>query len=86
MDQLNINHLYLYQIKLNQRNNSRKKSLKFYERPSNSIKFNLNLNTIINNRIKKENKSDKARTLPTTSPSSNSNLTSKREKKLILEA
>ena len=72
------------EIKLNQRNNSRKKSLKFYERPSNSIKFNLNLNTIINNRIKKENKSDKARTLPTTSPSSNSNLTSKREKKLIL--
>ena len=72
------------EIKLNQRNNSRKKSLKFLERQNNSIKFNLNLNNIINTRIKKENISEKARTLPATSPSSNSNLTSKREKKLIL--
>lgn len=72
------------EIKLNQRNNSRKKSLRYVERQSNNIKFSLNLNSLINNRIKKENKSEKARTLPTTSPSSNSNLTSRREKKLIL--
>jgi hypothetical protein len=72
------------EIKLNQRNVSRKKSLKFLPKQKNSIKFNLNLNTINNTRIKKENKSEKTRTYPTTSPSSNSNLTSKREKKLIL--
>jgi hypothetical protein len=72
------------EIKLNQRNVSRKKSLKFLPKQKNSIKFNLNLNTINNTRIKKENKSEKTRTHPTTSPNSNSNLTSKREKKLIL--
>ena len=71
-------------MEINQRNSSRKKTFKFLERQSNSIKFNLNLNSILNTRIKNENKTDKQRTFRTTSPSSNGNLTSKREKKLIL--
>jgi hypothetical protein len=71
-------------MEINQRNSSRKKTFKFLERQSNSIKFNLNLNSVINTRIKNENKTDKQRTFRTTSPSSNGNLTSKREKKLIL--
>jgi hypothetical protein len=71
-------------MEINQRNNSRKKTLKFLKRQSNSIKFNLNLNSVINTRIKNENKSENVWTLPATSPSRNSNLTSKREQKLFL--
>ena len=72
------------EIKQNQKNFSRKKSIKFLEKQNNSLRLTLNLNNIINTKIKKENKSEKTRTLPTTSPNRIINLKSKKKRKFIL--
>ena len=70
----------------NARSNTRKKTLRFLERQSNSIKLNLNANTNTSSHTKllsKENDQIKALTLPATSPNSNSHRDTKKEENLM---
>ena len=74
----------------NARSNTKKKTLRFLERQSNSIKLNINTNTNTNTNtisnlklIPKENEQIKALTLRSTSPNSNSHRDQKKEENVM---
>jgi len=72
----------------NARSNTRKKTLRFLERQSNSIKLNLNTNTNTNTSsntkvMSKENEQIKALTIPSTSSNINRNREKKKEENLM---